>query len=80
MSKAEAIQKLARDNYISCEVSEESENVVEVLIEWGDWKHDHLRLKWLISKNLDLKNSDENVTEENGSDCYSSIHKFYFQG
>ena len=33
-------------------------------ISWGDWKHDHARLKW--------------VTEENGSDCYSATHYFAF--
>lgn len=49
--------------------------VVEIEISWGDWKHDHLRLKWLMEDIGAIRVSYE-VTEENGSDCYSAIHRF----
>ena len=48
---------------------------VEVNIEWGDWKHDHLYLKYLMEQKGFVQ-VDEELTEENGSDCYSSIHTF----
>jgi hypothetical protein len=54
---------------------------IVVEIEWGDWKHQHLYAVYLIeeflkSKNIQLLQHIERVTEENGSDCYSAIHYF----
>jgi len=46
-----------------------------VNITWGDWKHEHLRCKWLLEKK-GFKQIGEDVTEEDGSDCYSSVHHF----
>lgn len=48
---------------------------VSVLIEWGDWKHEHAYLRYLMQQN-GFTETDENVTEEDGSDCYSAIHTF----
>ena len=49
-------------------------------IQWGDWKHDHWYADVLIEDFF--KDKDEvreifygiNVTEEDGSDCYSATH------
>ena len=49
--------------------------VVECEINWGDWKHEHLRLKWLMEEIGCVRISSE-VTEEDGSDTYSAIHRF----
>lgn len=46
-------------------------------INWGDWKHDHLRFKELVYEffmNSDIK-IDMVITEENGSDAYSAEYK-----
>lgn len=48
-------------------------------IHWGDWKHDHLYVKWkakeaLAARGLLVVREDSEVTEEDGSDCYSAIH------
>lgn len=56
--------------------------IVEVDINWGDWKHEHLKAKLLMVDIADelgcrLLDSYENVTEEDGSDCYSAVHTFY---
>ena len=48
---------------------------VRVYIDWGDWKHEHLRCKYLMSE-LGYQFVDEEVTEEDGSDTYSSIHTY----
>lgn len=48
---------------------------IEILIEWGDWKHDHGYLKYLMNKN-GYQQIEENITEEDGSDAYSSVHIF----
>lgn len=53
--------------------------IVKAQIDWGDWKHDHLRYECLIEQwaqengYLVVSNS-EAVTEEDGSDCYSALH------
>ena len=52
-------------------------------ISWGDWKHEHLRLKWLAeeffhSNGMDI-NIQTEVTEEDGSDCYSAVHRIYLR-
>ena len=48
---------------------------VMVEIEWGDWKHDHLRCDALMkAKGYTLV--EEEVTEEDGSDCFSAIRHY----
>ena len=51
------------------------DNQVEIHIEWGDWKHEHAYLRYLMEQKGFIQ-TDENITEENGSDCYSAIHIF----
>lgn len=62
-------------------VSYYSECYLSVEINWGDWKHEHLRCKWLTTEffeKLGLAASFETeITEEDGSDCYSAIHRVY---
>lgn len=41
----------------------------------GDWKHDHLRTKWLM-EGLGYEQEYEDITEDTGSDCYPAIHKY----
>ena len=51
-------------------------------IDWGDWKHDHLRATYLVEDFFNKKKEvlkvvgAENITEENGSDCYSATHMY----
>ena len=49
--------------------------VIEVVVEWGDWKHDHAYLDWVMNENGFVK-TNEVVTEDDGSDCYSAVHTF----
>ena len=49
-------------------------------IYFGDWKHDHLYANYLVEEwckenNYLLSNVIEEITESDGSDCYSAIHK-----
>lgn len=53
--------------------------MVAVEIKWGDWKHDHARLDLLMKENFsNLRSIHTATTEEDGSDCYSAIHYYYF--
>lgn len=52
-----------------------SNGFIEIYVLWGDWKHDHLFLDHIMQKNgFILK--DETIDEEDGSDCYSSTHRY----
>ena len=48
---------------------------VKVYVDSGDWKHDHLFLDYIMYQN-GYRLKSEVVTEDNGSDCYSSTHLF----
>lgn len=48
---------------------------ISIAVERGDWKHEHARLDvFMLAIGYELL--DEVVTEEDGSDNYSSIHTF----
>lgn len=69
------LQELSRSEDFLFDYSITSETECEVLIEWGDWKHEHGYLDYLMKKNGFIK-VDEKITEEDGSDCFSAIHYF----
>lgn len=48
-------------------------------IEWGDWKHEHGYANYVMQK-YGFKKIREEITEENGDDCYSSVHYYKFIG
>jgi len=78
-SNANKIMEFMRNNGLHGEVWDEKEDVVAVEITWGDWKHQHAYLDYLVKELMpELKKVESVVTEEDGSDCYSAIHKFYF--
>lgn len=49
--------------------------VICVQIDWGDWKHEHLRADWLMEQ-IGWGKLKVDVTAEDGSDCYSAIHYY----
>ena len=50
-------------------------NMVDVNIEWGDWKHEHMYCDVLM-KELGWELDSECVSDEDGSDCYCSTHTY----
>ena len=69
----ERIAKFLEDNGVYAEVYT-PHIIVNVLIN-GDWKHEH---GWgdVLMGYLGYKKVNEEVTEENGSDWYGSIHRY----
>ena len=57
------------------EVYEHADGTIEIIVLWGDWKHSHGYLKHLMSE-LGYESIGQEVTEEDGSDCYSATHFF----
>ena len=49
--------------------------VLAVHIEWGDWKHEHLWARDLMQY-IGYHEIGNEVTAEDGSDCYSATHYF----
>ena len=75
------INKLMKENNIFGEIVDYNTNTMMIAVEitWGDWKHEHLRLDWLITKEFsNLRSIHKQTTEEDGSDCYSAVHYYYF--
>lgn len=75
------IYELMKEHHIMGEVVDYNEAIKMVAVEitWGDWKHDHLRMNWLMEENFsNLRSIHTQTTEEDGSDCYSAIHYYYF--
>lgn len=68
------IQSLAHKNKIIIDdVTATIENnvlCISVCIDWGDWKHDHLRLKNLIYKELKPDDCFEKIIETRRTNCY----------
>lgn len=72
----ELAEKLLRAHGIYAEVYSDGPTDFCVDIHWGDWKHEHLATKWLMHDVLNLEQTASWTTEENGSDCYSGVHRF----
>ena len=69
------IQRIFEENemWYDCDVN--LDGSVEINVEWGDWKHDHMYLNHVMKENGYCL-TDEEVTEEDGSDAYSAVHTF----
>ena len=50
-----------------------------ISVEWGDWKHDHRYLEYLMGE-LGYILVDKKITNEDGSDCYSADHYYKKMG
>lgn len=48
---------------------------VAIMIEWGDWKHEHLAMDYIMDQ-LGFDLYDTILTEEDGSDCYSAERRY----
>ena len=70
-----------RENYAAFSAEIQSLDTMEIAIEfeWGDWKHEHGYADYVMREHGFIK-TDEQVTEEDGSDCYSSIHYYTYGG
>ena len=72
------IKRIFKENECYYDWSIDSfDGTIEINVEWGDWKHDHLFLKHIMWKNH-YRQTNEVVTEEDGSDTYSAIHYFKY--
>lgn len=71
----EMLFRYLRDNDVYADVYAKGDDVV-VSISWGDWKHEHGWCRNLMEY-INYIEIDSEVTEEDGSDCYSADHTFH---
>lgn len=77
-------RKLGPFHLSTYRISESSDMAIikiNIEIPWGDWRDDHSRCDYIINKfayenNINIYPDDEEITEEDGSGCYSSIHHY----
>lgn len=67
-----------RDGLIA-EINDLDTMEICICIEWGDWKHSHAYANYIMRQHGFVK-TDEQITEEDGDDAYSSIHYYEYQG
>lgn len=74
----EDIYKFLNDNKLYPDDIYQFEDLpaIAVHLRWGDWKHEHLRLKYLMTEVRDYFYVRSETTDEDGSDCYSATHYF----
>lgn len=72
----DTIHSFLNENGVWADVYSQMEgNIIIVNIDWGDWRHQHLWARDLMSY-LGYVKVGEVVTEEDGSDCYSAEHTY----
>lgn len=76
MRNSEIVYNLLKDNDIFADVYELNDLITVVEINWGDWKHDHLFAENIIMNAFPNSVHRCEITEEDGSDCYSARHLF----
>lgn len=69
------VHDFLNDNGVWADVWYENEIAIAVNIDWGDWRHQHLWTRDLMGY-LGYGELGCQVTEEDGSDCYSAVHYF----
>ena len=72
--KIQKIFKYLQKHEIYADIYEDN-NQICILVAWGDWKHDHAYLNYLMN-NIGYNCINEELLESDGSDCYSAVHHF----
>lgn len=69
------VQKIFKDNDLHYEWWESPNGNINVNVEWGDWKHDHRYLEYVMRQNGYVQ-IESIITEEDETDAYSAKHIF----
>lgn len=71
----DTIHSFLNDNGVWADVYCQTDDIVVVNIDWGDYKHDHMWCQDLMGY-LGYKRVSFDVTDEDGSDCFSAEHTY----
>lgn len=70
------IRNLFKENNVHYEWWWTADGIVEIDVEDGDWKHDHIYLDRLMQDNGYEKTGERQYGEPTGGDWYTSVHSF----
>ena len=71
------IERVMKENNCYYDWFIHNDGTIEINVEWGDWKHGHRFLVYIMRK-ANYRHISEIVTEEDGSDTFSATHKFRY--
>ena len=72
----ERVGKLLSDNKMFYDYTVDSQGYIEITVENGDWKHDHIRLKNLMRENGFILFGRHIPDEETGDDSFSAVYLY----
>jgi hypothetical protein len=72
----EKIGKILADNKMSYDYTVDDKGYVEITVENGDWKHDHIALRTLMRDNGFVLIGRHIPDEETGDDSFSAVYLF----
>ncbi len=72
----ERVGKLLSDNKMFYDYTVDSQGFIEITVENGDWKHDHISLKNLMRENGFILFGRHIPDEETGDDSFSAVYLY----
>ena len=54
-----------------------TDGTINVIVNWGDWKHDHRYLQYIMARN-NYRVVNRVITEESGDDAFSAEYEFKY--
>jgi hypothetical protein len=75
MEELERIWQYLNDHDIYPEYVDRHADDILILVNHGDWKHEHLYCDYLLNE-LGYTTVSEYITDDDGSDCYSALHTY----
>lgn len=75
--KRKAIGDILKNNKMFYDYSVDSNGIIEITVENGDWKHDHIRLRNLMSQMNYVFYGRHIADEENGDDSFSAVYLYF---
>lgn len=73
----EDVKRIFKENNLTYEWWVEDDGNIVVIVEWGDWKHDHRFLKYIMRKNH-YRVVLRIITEDDESDVFSAKYVFEY--
>ena len=70
------ISQILKNNNMSYDYSIDSEGYIKIIVENGDWKHDHIRLRKVMANEGYISFGRHIPDEETGEDSFSAVYIF----
>ena len=75
--KRKKIGAILHNNDMHYDFDVDSNGIIEITVENGDWKHDHIRLRNLMSQMNYVFYGRHISDEESGDDSFSAVYLYF---